>query len=226
LGDLNQELIEIYECVRDHQRELAIRLSVYHEQHCRELYYAVRAQRLAGKLERVAPFWLRQFVSDARAHKEAFEEVLIVSLVSLIPLFLLAVIDQLHAERKEIFIVFLAAISAGQLYLYSFSMLGVIFWLCWKDYEHLVRFPPRKYLALIAFLFSVLIIAVYSFDPTLSKQLSPALIKTSILVYAAYTALYYILLVYDNLRPPSIPGGINDEADRMAEKHRRGTSEV
>ena len=107
-------------------------------------------------------FWIRQFFSDAKAHKDAFEEIFIVSVVSLIPLFLLAVVDQLRAEHPNMWAVFMAAISSGQLYLYSFAMLGMIFWLCWKDHDQLQRFPPRKYLALIAFVFSVLIIAVYS----------------------------------------------------------------
>jgi hypothetical protein len=168
--------------------------------------------------------WIRQFISDSKAHREAFEEVFVVSLVSLLPLFLLAVVDQLRVDQSDIYAVFRTAISSGQLYLYSFAMLGMIFWLCWKDYEYLGRFPPRKYLALIAFVFSVLIVAVYSFDPTLSKSLSPALINASIFVYVTYTALYYILLVYDNLRPPSVEGQLTAESDEMAAKHRRRSS--
>jgi amino acid transporter len=169
-------------------------------------------------------FWFKQFFSDPKAHKEAFEEILIVSLVSLIPLILLAVVDQLRAERHDMWIVFETAVSSGQLYLYSFAMLGMIFWLCWKDHEQWGRFPPGRYLALVAFLLSALIIAVYSSDPALSKVLSPPLIRASIVIYVVYTCLYYILRVYDNLRPPPIERQLKSESDALAARYKEQTA--
>jgi hypothetical protein len=170
------------------------------------------------------PFWIKQFFSESRAHREAFEEVLIVTVVSLIPLFLLAVADQLRAQHPDMWVVFQAAISSGQLYLYSFAMLGMICWLCWKDYDQLKRFPQRKYLALAAFVFAMLIISVISSDPALSKKLSPALITASVVVYIVYTCLYYILLVYDNLRPPSVEQQLASESDALEARYQQQTS--
>jgi DNA adenine methylase len=54
LGDVNSDLIEIYECVRNKPRELARHLSVYQKKHDPELYYTVRAQRPKRKIERAA----------------------------------------------------------------------------------------------------------------------------------------------------------------------------
>jgi amino acid transporter len=171
------------------------------------------------------PFWITVFFSDIKAHVEAVEEILVVSIVSLIPLFLLAVVDQLRGHSDLDFILFWDAISSGQLYLYSFAMLGMIFWLCWKDHEHLVRFPPRKYLALVAFVLSVIVIAVYTVDPSLSKQLSSPLVKASVVVYLVYTALYYILRVYDNLRPPSVGGSLASAADALQARYEKQTQD-
>jgi hypothetical protein len=169
-------------------------------------------------------FWIKQFFSDPKAHLTAFEELFFVTVVSLIPLFILAVVDQLRAEHPDMWVVFQAAISSGQLYLYSFAMLGMIFWLCWKDHDQWNRFPPGRYLALVAFLFSALILTVYSSDPALSRTLSPPLIRASIVVYIVYTCLYYILRVYDNLRPPSVGRQLASESDALAARYREQTS--
>jgi hypothetical protein len=165
------------------------------------------------------PIWLTLFVSDRRAHSEALEETFTITIVALIPLFLLAVIDQLHSEHLGMSAVLWDAISAGQLYLYSFALLGHINWLCWKDHDNLKRFPPRKYFALIAFGISVVIIAVYTADPTLSKPLSMPLINASIVSFVVYTALYYILSVFDKLQPPSIEERVETEANSMAQRY-------
>jgi len=54
LGDLNRDLIEIYECVRAFPYELARRLAVYQKNHGPEFYYTVRAQRPRQKVARAA----------------------------------------------------------------------------------------------------------------------------------------------------------------------------
>jgi DNA adenine methylase len=54
LGDLNSDLIEIYECVRKYPRELARRLAVYQRNHGPEFYYTARARRPKRKIDRAA----------------------------------------------------------------------------------------------------------------------------------------------------------------------------
>jgi hypothetical protein len=74
-------------------------------------------------------FWIGQFFSDGKAHWAAGVEVFFVCVISLIPLLLLALIDQLRLAT-EFSDFFHEAIAAGQLYLYAFSLLGTLFWLC------------------------------------------------------------------------------------------------
>jgi hypothetical protein len=164
-------------------------------------------------------FWIKLFFSHWRVHLRAFEEVFIVFSVSIVPLWLLAVVDQLKSENPDIRNIFKDAISSGQLYLYSFSLLGIICWLIWKDHENLDRFPPRKYLALLAFVASVVIVAVYSKDPTMSRKLSPVLIEASVAIYALYNVLYYVLLVFDNLPPPTVSQQLATEAQTLGEAY-------
>src|SRR6266702_3305081 len=77
-------------------------------------------------------FWWQTFFSDVRAHRLAAEEVFFVCIISLVPLFALALIDQLRIPAVDVSGLFWDAIAAGQLYLYSFSLFGTLFWLCQK----------------------------------------------------------------------------------------------
>jgi DNA adenine methylase len=54
LGDMNSDLIELYECARDFPRELARRLLAYQQRHSTRFYYEVRAARPSLKIERAA----------------------------------------------------------------------------------------------------------------------------------------------------------------------------
>jgi uncharacterized membrane protein len=164
-------------------------------------------------------FWFRRFFSDWNAHLQAAEEVFFVCVIALIPLIALAVIDQLRTTGIEVSHLFQEAIAAGQLYLYSFALLGTLFWLCQKEHENLARFPPRKYLMFFVFVPSVLILVIYAIDPTMSKPLRPTFVTASFVVYSLYVALYYVLLVFDHLEPPPIEEGLQQEAHTLIEEY-------
>ena len=166
-------------------------------------------------------FWIRQFFSDGSAHWKAVEEVFFVCVLSLLPLFALAIIDQLRLSSVQVSELFWSAIAAGQLYLYSFSLFGTLFWLCQKEHENFERFQPRRYFMFLAFVPSVLIIVIYAIDPSMSKPLQPALIKVSFVVYLLYAALYYILLVFDHLEPPPIEAGLQEESGELIDEFER-----
>lgn len=153
-------------------------------------------------------FWLRQFFSDPSAHRKAIEQVFFVCIISLLPLLALAVIDQLRLSSVHVSELFWHAIAAGQLYLYSFSLFGTLFWLCQKEYENFERFEPRRYLMLMAFIPSILIVVIYAIEPSMSKPLTPNLVRASFAIYLLYVALYYVLLVFDHLEPPSVEEGL------------------
>jgi hypothetical protein len=166
-------------------------------------------------------FWIRQFFSDRRAHWRAIEEVFFVCAISLLPLLILAVIDQFRQETASVTGLFHSAIGSGQLYLYSFSLFGTLFWLCQKEHEAFERFEPRRYLMFLIWVPSVLIILIYALDPTLSIPLKPRFVQASFWVYALYVALYYILLVFDNLEPPDVESYLKDRANELIGKYKQ-----
>jgi hypothetical protein len=163
-------------------------------------------------------FWLKQFFSSGKAHRKAAEEVFFVCIISLIPLFALGVIDQLRQPTTSAGDLFWSAIGSGQLYLYSFSLFGTLFWLCQKEYENFTRFEPRKYLMLLVFVPSVLILIVYALEPSMSKPLRPRFVNISFVVYVLYAALYYVLLVFDRLEPPAVEDSLREGAGTLIDK--------
>jgi hypothetical protein len=160
-------------------------------------------------------FWLNHFFSKNAPHKEAYQEVLIVCGLSLVPLLFLPLIAQLRSTSEITGNVLLQAISSGQLYLYSFSLLGTLHWLSQKDRADLSIFPPRKYFSLLVWLPAVVGFIVYSADPSLSKPLSPVLVCISIAIYVLSVALYYVLLVFEKLPPPDTEAHLEKETEKL-----------
>lgn len=168
--------------------------------------------------------WIRHFFSEKTAHIKAFEEVAYVSLFSLFPLLMLPVIENVKSRGSVSGSTFWEAISAGQLYLYSFSLLGTVMWLNAKDKKENVSFTPRKWLETCLLFPAFLILIIYSNDPALSKPLSSFLVKTSIAVYLLYTLLYYIHLVFDKLPTMSLEEAINSDVNELIRRHNEGAN--
>jgi hypothetical protein len=164
-------------------------------------------------------FWLKQFFSDRRAHRRAAEEIFFVCTISLLPLILLAVIDLFRRDSASVSELFWDAIGSGQLYLYSFSLFGTLFWLCQKEHENFRRFEPRRYLMFLIWVPSVLIILIYALDPKLSIPLKPSFVHASYLIYGLYVVLYYVLLVFDNLEPPDVEDYLQEKAKELIGKY-------
>lgn len=168
-------------------------------------------------------FWLRRFFSNAAYHKQAFEEVLIVSVVSIFPLLLLPFIAGLKAAAElplEFGPTLWKAIASGQLYLYSFSLFGAIIWLCSEDVYDGV-FPPRKYFVVASVLAAFLCLLVYALDPELGKPLNPVLVYVSIVIYVIYLIMYYALLVFKMLRAPELGETLDRNASQLIKQSSR-----
>ena len=158
-------------------------------------------------------FWVRHFFSESEPHQQAAQEVGLVCGISLVPLLLLRLIEHLRSNLEVPATVLWQAISSGQLYLYSFALLGTLHWLSQKDRDDLIRFPPRKYLSLCVWLPVIISFIIYSFDPSLSKPLSRTLVWISMLFYLLYVLLYYVLLVFEKLPPPDTGQRLSQETD-------------
>lgn len=171
-------------------------------------------------------FWLRQFFSRFEYHKRAFAEVFVVSVVSIVPLLLLPFITSVKASAEtpfDLMTTIWTAISSGQLYLYSFAMLGMIIWLSVEDVSS-KPFPPRKYFVVAAILSGFLCLLVYGSDPSLSKPLNPVVVRISVWIYCGYLLMYYVLLVFKMLRAPPFGDTVNSEVDSLisqSRQHRR-----
>lgn len=169
-------------------------------------------------------FWTKHFFSEPDPHKEAAQEVLFVCGLSLFPLLILPLVTHLRNNAEIPTGAILEAISFGQLYLYSFSLLGTLHWLSQKDRADLSRFPPRKYFTVLVWLPAIVGFIVYSSDPALNKPLSSTLIWMSIVIYALSVVLYYVLLVFDQLPAPDTGTNIEEETKILISeyKNRRG----
>jgi hypothetical protein len=170
-------------------------------------------------------FWIRHFFSGSEHHKDAAQEVGLVCGIALVPLLLLPLIEHLRSNLDVPATVLWQAVSSGQLYLYSFALLGTLHWLSQKDRADRASFPPRKYLSLFLWLPAIIMFIVYSFDPSLSKPLSQTLIWISIAFYVLYVLLYYILLVFEKLPPPDVNKTLSDGAKVLILDYRNQTGE-
>jgi len=168
-------------------------------------------------------FWLTRFFSSRAYHVRAFEEVFVVSVFSIAPIGLLPFITSLKADARTPFdleATIWAAISSGQLFLYSFAMFGMIIWLSVEDVTS-KPFPPRKYFIVVAVLAAFLCMLVYETDPTLSRPLNPVIVKISIWVYCGYIAMYYALLVFKMARAPSVDQTVDADVGDLISRSRK-----
>ena len=167
-------------------------------------------------------FWIKRFFSSSEFHRRAFEEVLVVSVVSIFPLVVLPFIASMKAPAETPFdlsATLWAAIASGQLYLYSFSLFGMIIWLCVEDVSN-KAFPPRKYFSLGSLLAAFVCLSVYAIDPTLSKPLNRVLVYTSMGIYLFYLMMYYALLVFKMQRAPDLAETLSEGTSRLIEQSR------
>jgi hypothetical protein len=172
-------------------------------------------------------FWLKNFFSNREFHIRAFEEVFVVSVVSICPLVVLPFLASVRSTADvpfDLLNTIWAAISSGQLYLYSFAMLGMIIWLSVEDVSN-KRFPPRKYFIVAATLSAFLCVLVYGSDPGLSKPLNPIVVRISIWIYCGYLLMYYALLVFKMVRAPTVTETVDTEVTDLIGQSRKHRSD-
>jgi hypothetical protein len=68
---------------------------------------------------------------------------------------------------------------------------------------------------------SLAIIVIYAINPSMSKPLREPLINASVAIYFLYALLYYILLVFDHLEPPSVEKGLQQGARNLINEYER-----
>jgi glucan phosphoethanolaminetransferase (alkaline phosphatase superfamily) len=167
-------------------------------------------------------FWWDQLRSAKEARRTAASEVFIVCLFSLAPLLLLPFIEHLTRRVDSVFApgtLLASAVSGGQLYLYSFSLFGTLFWLCQKEFPQIERFTPRKWIMMAIVLPMFIIFGVYTIDPSLKRELSPTLVISSVIIYFIYVIIYYILTVFDNLKAPDVQDSLRNSVKDLTSRY-------
>ncbi len=165
-------------------------------------------------------------LSNLECHKHAFNEVFVVAIFSIFPLFLLPFIASIKSTAETPFDLagaLWSAVSAGQLYLYSFATFGMLIWLCVEDVTN-KPFAPRKYFVIAAILPAFLCLLVYGSDPGLSKPLNPIVVQISIWIYCGYLLIYYALLVFKLVRAPILNEAVDDEVNSLITQSREHRS--
>jgi hypothetical protein len=167
-------------------------------------------------------FWIALFFSNWDFHRRAFEEVFVVTIVSIFPLLLLPFVASIKASDASFDFTntIWSAVASGQLYLYGFSLFGTLIWLCVEDVSSR-EFPPRKYFSIAAILAAFLCLLVYGYDPGLNKPLNPVIVRISVWIYVAYVLMYYALLVFKMLRAPSISDTVDSDVNNLINQSRR-----
>ncbi len=155
----------------------------------------------------------------------AMREPGLTAVFSLLPLLIAATISYIRAysasaqDVSERFLPHLSsAIANGELFLFSFAMIGPLFWLCAVDKPR-GGFPVRWLFILIVAALGFYAVSLYAFDVTQSTPMPEGLVQVSILFYIIYVTLHIILL-----RIMTGPGSLDDHFNKGAENLMRGLS--
>lgn len=140
--------------------------------------------------------------STGRMWAEAFYEVVIISVLCLLPLFGVAYWTFLNSgEGERVFLDYLASnISKGQLAFYAISNWATVVWLCSKELKNIL--PGRALIisfCIAGFFYSGVLISA---DHLLTKPQS-SVINSSFVIYAASIVFYFFVTLYDKIPPPS-----------------------
>lgn len=166
-------------------------------------------------------YWIRMLFTKGKLQGEAFVEVLIVALFSLIP-FAISHVFKLAGNSStklhEIGYLF----SKGQLYLLVAGMFGSVFWLAFVKSE-CPKNNVRTGLGVVAFVLMVPVFGIIAYDPTSSSLANENLIYFSYWHYACFLLLYYLLVFYSRLEPRDPRDVLNDGKISIKERYERMT---
>lgn len=151
---------------------------------------------------------------------KALAEVLVVTIFGIFP-FLLAVLRYNTIQHPQTGIdiapVFEQSFSGGQLFLYTFSLLGTLLWLAFFDWTAPVRLH-RWVLGLAVLLVGFVLVGLGGIDPTFSTIRNQAIVSLSFWCYGLYTLFYFLLLLGAKQTPPAAGATFNADAERLKSK--------
>lgn len=149
-------------------------------------------------------YWVKKLFSHGDAHWRAFCEVGCVCLFSLVPLgvSLFAQNAQAVSGTMSIGPTLNLLFGKGQMYLMGYGLFGTIFWLAFfsgNKEPHIVR----RAIGAIAIMAILPVVGLFGVDPTFSSVANSSIIAMGYYFYAAFAVIYYLLLFYVEIDPPT-----------------------
>lgn len=171
-------------------------------------------------------YWFKKLFTAWSVHLETAVEVFVVTIFSLIPLVISALAHNAGKENYqfEITPIIQSSFGGGQLFLYSFSLIGTLIWLSFVRWD-IPRIAPRIVIGLIVVVTGFLITSLAGIDPTLSNIKNPFLIDVSYYIYFATILTYYLLLFFCKIEPPSPEESLNKGSNDLMQDYRNMPNE-
>jgi hypothetical protein len=167
-------------------------------------------------------YWLKQLFSHGDAHRKAFWEVICVCFFSLAPLGVSLFVQNAKASNgwasfePTLFLLF----GKGQMYLMGYALFGTIFWLAfWSGDKE--PHTARRFLGTLAIAAILPIVAGFGVDPTFSSVVNPNIVKWGYYFYGAFAFIYYLLLFYVAIDPPTPTEVFKSETDDLVAAYGR-----
>lgn len=167
-------------------------------------------------------YWLKQLFKHGRAHRNAFGEVFCVCLFSLTPLGVTLFVQNARAAKglTSIEPTLSLLFGKGQMYLMGYALFGTIFWLAfWSGDKE--PHGARRLLGSLAILAILPVIAGFGVDPTFSSVVNPTVVKYGYYFYGAFAVIYYLLLFYVSIDPPTPVEVFKSETDDLIAQYGR-----
>ena len=145
---------------------------------------------------------------------DAVGELLCVCILGLLPLVLFCVIEAIkQSSAGAAFTAFFGPIAKGQLFLYSFSMIGSLFWLFITQIKLYNKFWLGVY-SVWLFVPALSAMFFYGMNPSMGQAIHWLLIVLSGATFTVYVWLYYSLIVH----VPERVGGFSKKMSAKAEQ--------
>ncbi len=147
-------------------------------------------------------YWLKQFFSNSHVHGRAFAEVFCVCLFSLAPLAANLFSRSASADVNAMSGALDSLFGRGQMYLMAYALFGTVFWLAFLNPQK-DRHNARVFLGFFATILMLPVIGFLGVDPTFSTLANPEIVKKGYYFYFAFASIYYLLIFYTEIQPPS-----------------------
>lgn len=164
-------------------------------------------------------YWIRQFFTRPQSHLSAFAEVAVTSILALAPLMITALVfNYKNNGNFDLSSGIAQAIGGGQLYLYAYGLFGAIFWLAFIKWDKAVH-GPRRVLGFVTILVALLIVGMLGLDPTISNAKNELILKGSYWTYLSFLFIYYLLLFYHEIDPPTAENSLKKGAQDLQQRY-------